>query len=138
MTNLGDLIRPVVRWLDGLYIKAFGRRVHDIKQGFGFRGLFELPYSTGYQTFGIDSPDEIAIECSEQDVLKRYGRYPEIGSIFWVEGQKFQLVCRHRTDSRLLGTGRLVLTAAMYAESVTSTQHTEKKLELTAAGEASA
>lgn len=140
-----ETLRKIKRWLDGLFIWLFGRRVliqnviiKDKKKDALYHedrekewespvelySLYTLPDISEYQNmFGIDAPDEIALELNYADTIKRLGKIPTIGSkIITLDNGKREwlIIQRNIQDHRIWGSGRLVLVLQMYCESVTT------------------
>jgi len=118
--NLGDIIRPIVRFFDGLWIRLMGRKVCLHKSGIAFRAMYTIPHSTP-QMFGIDTPDEVEVEADLSQVLGQLGKPPELGDVILLNDgcvESYRIVSRsYRDRGGWLGrSNRLVLVCTRYVE----------------------
>ena len=141
-----ETLRKIRWWLDGLFIWFFGRRVlienviikenknalyHEDQEKewespVELYGLYAHPDINEYRFFGVDSPDEMALELNYSDTIKKLGHSTTIGSKITIldmnRRDAWIIVHRNIEDHRIWGSGRLVLALQKYVPRAT-TEH---------------
>ncbi len=83
-------------------------------------GFYDYPDDKALNMFGIDSPEEMEIEVNEENVLKKLGKVPEIGTVLYIEDLNWTVIQRTRIYNRFIGRYRLKLTVMRYQEAYTT------------------
>jgi hypothetical protein len=81
-----------------------------------------IPSQNMMGTFGIDAPDELMFQFNYQDVLKRIGHLPKIGSRIYTPHKREHWVIIQRAveEFKLWGQLRLQLMCQRFQESITT------------------
>jgi hypothetical protein len=135
--NIGDCFRYIMASLDEWYIIATGRLlihyeyIGDAKQNFyiedgikqwgnptAFRGIYVLPRLPSLTYFGIDEPDEMAVELPYYHTIKKLGKALKIGDLIVFGGNKWIITDCALDDSYLKDASRIILNVQRYVESV--------------------
>lgn len=88
-----------------------------------FYGLYEpIPAQNLMSGFGIDSMNEIVIECNTRALLNAIGHMPKIGSRIHTPhlGENWELIQRNFGEFKLWGSMRTSLICRQFQESVTT------------------
>lgn len=88
-----------------------------------FWGLYDPVASQNFlNQFGLDSMNEIAIECNTNDLIKRIGHMPKIGSRIHTPhlGENWEIVQRNYAEFKLWGNMRTILICKQFQESITT------------------
>jgi hypothetical protein len=117
MINLGDVLRPLLRFCDRTWIGLMGRHVLDLTTAKSFRAIYLLPITQG-TIFGLDLSDEAVFQTDYPSYLRKFGKPPEVGSILQAEGRDWRVVSSTVLDrGGILGmSNRLSITATPYVK----------------------
>lgn len=88
-----------------------------------FYGLYDPQASQNVMSaFGIDSLNEIVIECNTRHLLDRIGHMPKIGSRIHTPhlGENWELIQRNSGEYKLWGMMRTLLICKQFQESTTT------------------
>ncbi len=142
MRILFDFIKDAMRKIDGYWIESAGHpivikgkftpqqsiAIYSEDRGTKFEarvpvliyGFYDFPVSYAYSTFGIDAPDELTIQVNAENLIKKAGEIPVIGTLLWVEQSDWLVINRAWIYNRFVGKYRLEFTCQRYHESVTT------------------
>jgi hypothetical protein len=143
MRKFFDLIKTAAKAIDGFWIENAG---HPIVVSGVFRptnnnidniycedrdkifesmhvtiyGFYDYPTTSYCTTFGIDALNDLEVQLNAELLLKKLGKFPEIGTLLYIEQSNWLVINRSWVYNRFIGKYRISLICQRYQESVTT------------------